>query len=159
MLIQDHRKVAGLFEQFEVAKEPARKRELFVRIKDALEAHTAVEEELFYPAADKAGQKKLKDEVGEAHAEHGKMKQMLEEAEGLDPESGEFDATVAGLQGAVEHHVEEEEGELFPDARKRLTPDALASLGRQIQAREAERQGGNGARRGGRSLIGRLMRR
>ncbi len=157
MLVEDHRKVADLFEQFESTKDPARKRDLLGVIKNELETHTKVEEELFYPAAEKTGEKKLQDEVEEAHGEHDKMKQMLNQAEGLDPESGEFDATVAGLKGAVEQHVSEEEGEIFPDARRLFTEEELVEMGRRIKERKSELHAGNGSRGGGRSLVGRIM--
>ncbi len=146
--------MAELFEQFETARQPKRKQQLFGTIKSELETHTKLEEEFLYPAAEKTGDRELRDEVEEAHGEHDKMKQMLTEAEGFDPESGEFDATVAGLRGAVEHHVEEEEGQMFAEARRMFSEEDLVDMARRMKERRSELRSGNGKAR---SLVGRLI--
>jgi hypothetical protein len=157
MLTQDHRNVAQLFEQFEVASDGKKKRAVFEKIRNELELHARLEEELFYPEAE--SRRELEGEVKEAHGEHDKVKQLLREAEGLDPDSGEFDATVAAIQGAVEHHVEEEERQMFPVIRESFSPDHRKELAQRMQQRRGELQRageGNTAGRG-RSLVGRLM--
>jgi hemerythrin-like domain-containing protein len=155
MLTQDHRRVAQLFEKFESAKDAKQKKSLFETIRSELELHARLEEDLFYPEAE--DRPELKDPVEEAEGEHAKMKQMLREAQGLDPESGEFDATVAGLKGAVEHHVEEEEGQIFPVVQRTFSEEHMQELAEKLQARRAELQRGNGAKGEGKSLVGRLM--
>ena len=138
LLKADHRKVAALFEQFEAAKEPSRKKEIFREIKMALDVHTKLEEELFYREADQQGDEKLHGMLEEARGEHDEVKDLIHEAEGRDPESGEFDAGVAAIKGAVEHHVADEEGEMFPQVRTTFTPDELRDLGARMQERQAE---------------------
>lgn len=160
MLEQDHRKVEQLFEQFDDAKDPQMKQRVFQQIRSELEVHARLEEEIFYPKAEQVGEKELKDEVEEAHGEHDKVKEMLRDAEGLDPSSGEFDAAVSGVKGAVEHHVEEEEGEMFEKARASMTEEDLVEVARRMAARRTELTAGagNGAV-GGESHggVGRLM--
>jgi hypothetical protein len=138
LLKADHQKVAALFEQFEKAEPPSRKKEIFREIKMALEVHTKLEEEIFYREADQQGQQKLHELLEEARGEHAKVKELIHDAEGRDPESGEFDAGVAAIKGAVEHHVAEEEGEMFPRIRMTFTADELRDLGRRMKDRQAE---------------------
>jgi iron-sulfur cluster repair protein YtfE (RIC family) len=159
MLEQDHRKVEKLFQQYEKAKEPERKRQVFQQIRNELEVHAQIEERVFYPKAEQAGEKELKEQVEEAHGEHDKVKQMLREADSLDPASGEFDALVSGVKGAVEHHVQEEEGEMFDKARGSMTEDDLAEVARRMTELRSELRAGAGNGSGGenRSLVGRLM--
>jgi hemerythrin-like domain-containing protein len=138
LLKADHEKVASLFKQFDEAKQPSRKQEIFRAIKFALEVHAKLEEEIFYREADEQGQKQLKELLEEARGEHNKVKELLRDAEGLDPDSGEFDAGVAAVKGAVEHHVEEEEGEMFPKIHTTFSADELRDLGRRMEERQAE---------------------
>jgi hemerythrin superfamily protein len=138
LLKADHERVARLFEQFEQAREPKRKQHVFREIKVALEVHTTLEEEIFYREADQHGQQKLQALLEEARGEHAKVKELIRGADGLDPESGEFDAGVAAIRGAVEHHVKEEEGEMFPQVRKTFSRDELRELGRRMEVRRSE---------------------
>jgi len=138
LLKADHQKVAALFEQFENAQQPSRKKEIFREIKVALDVHTKLEEEIFYREADEQGETKLHELLEEARGEHEKVKDLIRDAAGRDPDSGEFDAGVAAIKGAVEHHVEEEEGEMFPQVRTTFTADELRDLGRRMQERQAE---------------------
>lgn len=158
LLTQDHRHVAQLFEQFETARDGKKKRAVFEKIRNELELHARLEEEVFYPEAE--SRQELEEELREAHGEHNKVKQLLREAEGLDPESGEFDATVAGIQGAIEHHVEEEEQRIFPVIRESFSPGHHKELAQRMQRRRGELKravGGNAAAGRERSLVGRLM--
>ena len=153
MLTQDHRNVAQLFEQYDKPRTTARRSaQIFEKIRGELELHTQLEEEIFYPEAE--SRPELKKELKEAHGEHDKVKQMLREAEGLDPESGEFDATVAGIQGAVEHHVEEEEQQLFPAVQQSFSEDHMKELAQRMQERRGELQRGDATSGKGRSLVG-----
>ena len=138
LLKADHQKVAALFEQFDSAQQPSRKKEIFREIKMALDVHAKLEEEIFYREADEQGEQKLHELLHEARGEHEKVKDLLRDADGRDPESGEFDAGVAAVKGAVEHHVAEEEGEMFPRIRTTFTADELRDLGRRMEERQAE---------------------
>jgi hemerythrin-like domain-containing protein len=111
---------------------------LFAEIQEALELHTALEEEIFYREAEREGEKRLQDLLREAREEHGKVKELLRDADGRDPSSGEFDAAVAAIKGAVEHHVEEEEVEMFPRVRTTFSRKELQELGGRMEARRKE---------------------
>jgi hemerythrin superfamily protein len=133
-LEKQHREVEGWFEQFEKAKSDARKLELFQKINIALKAHTQVEEEIFYPEARRAtGDEDLLDE---AVVEHQAAKQLMGQIETMKPGDDLYDAKVKVLGEEIEHHVEEEEKELFPKCRK--SDMDLAALGKQMAARFKE---------------------
>jgi hemerythrin superfamily protein len=138
LLKRDHRTVASLFESFEKAKEMDRetsKSELFASIRKELDAHTRVEEEVFYPAFGEAAEKDDdKELVLEAGEEHKQVKTLLAELEGLDADDKTFDAKMKVLKDNIEHHVEEEEKEMFPDAQKLLGSERLEELGERMAA-------------------------
>ena len=144
LLKKDHRTVESLFESFEKAKEKGEetsKAELFASIKEELDAHARAEEEIFYPAFDRAaGNEDDKELVLEAGEEHKQVKTLLAELEGLDPGDETFDAKMKVLKDNIEHHVKEEEGEMFPHAQKQLSADALEELGQRIAARKEQLQ-------------------
>ena len=144
LLKKDHRTVESLFESFEKAKEKEEetsKAELFASIKEELDAHAQVEEEIFYPAFDRAaGNDDDKELVLEAGEEHKQVKTLLAELEGMDPADETFDAKMKVLKDNIEHHVKEEEGEMFPHAQKQLSADALEQLGQRIAARKEQLQ-------------------
>ena len=137
LLKQDHRKVEELFAQFEKASGTGRKQKLAEQICLELSVHSAIEEEIFYPACEgKVDEELLK----EAYVEHDGAKVLIAEIEAGDGESDDFfDAKVKVLQEQIEHHVEEEEKRmegLFSQARKAgLDMDAL---GEQLAQRKQE---------------------
>ena len=134
LLKDDHRKVEGLFAEFEKASGDGRKQKLAQQICLELSVHTKIEEELFYPACDG---KIEEDLLKEAYVEHDAAKVMIAEIESADGESDEyFDAKVKVLSEEIEHHVEEEEGDLFKQVR-----DAdidLDALGEKMAERKRE---------------------
>src|SRR4051794_36096635 len=115
VLTEDHRRVEDLFARFEKTGDGALKRrqDLVERITEALSMHASIEEDIFYPAARRfvaaAG-----DDVLEALEEHHLVKTTLAELESMDPSNERYRAKVTVLIENVRHHVEEEEGELFP---------------------------------------------
>jgi hemerythrin-like domain-containing protein len=129
MLEQDHRRVEDLFDQFEDAGDQAyrTKGELAERIVTELRIHSELEEQIFYPAA-RNSPGNTADPVREAIEEHHVVAQLLDEIEVMDPGDEQFDAKVTVLRENVEHHVEEEEGELFKEARKALGEERLQEL-------------------------------
>jgi hemerythrin superfamily protein len=134
MLTHDHGEVRKLFKGFEDARKPESKRAICVEIRDALEAHTALEEEFFYPAAKEANS----ELVAEALKEHEVVASLLSDLAGLDPAAEDYDATMKVLMENVEHHAGEEEAELFPKTRKALGADQLRELGARMTARRQE---------------------
>ena len=138
LLTNDHASVATLFEDYEarVGREAGddEKQALAERICALLIAHSTVEEEIFYPAAREA----LEDQrlLDEAEVEHGSAKELIEQIQSMDPTDDLYDAKVKVLGEYVRHHVQEEEGELFP-----LCQDSdmdLDELGEEISARRGE---------------------
>ncbi len=158
LLKKDHRTVKSLFESFEKAKEKdegTSKAELFASIKEELDVHARVEEEIFYPAFDGAAKEEDdKELVLEAGEEHKQVKTLLAELEELGPDDETFDAKMKVLKDNVEHHVEEEEGEMFPHAQKQLGSERLEELGQQIAARKEQILAQPAGRSAGRSASG-----
>jgi hemerythrin superfamily protein len=136
LLKADHRKVEGLFEQFEAAKAAGQKQKLALQICMELKIHTILEEEIFYPACEG---KIEEDLLEEAYVEHDSAKVLIGQIEESEPAAEFYDAKVKVLSEEIEHHVEEEEKRMegmFAQARKAgLDMDAL---GEQMAQRKAQ---------------------
>jgi len=132
LLKAQHEEVEKLFKQFEKLGEDAdtRKRQLFVAIADRLSAHTAIEEQFFYPAV-KA--KQTEDLLRESLEEHLGAKRVIADLLEMQPSDENYDAKMKVLHELVEHHVEEEEKEMFPKVRKLFAKEDLESLGEQMR--------------------------
>ncbi len=134
LLKNDHKAVEKLFKQFEGLGPTAfvTKRKLVDQIVAELSTHAAIEEQYFYPAvrAELAG---LNADVLEALEEHHIVKWTLQELKDLDAEHERFDAKVTVLIESVRHHVEEEEGEMFPAVRTALGRKVLQDLGAKLE--------------------------
>jgi len=139
LLKKDHATVKALFKQFEAAGDRAgqKKQRLFDEIKTELDVHAAIEEEIFYPAMQEVRSKEVKDLVLEALEEHKVVKTLLAQIAALRPSDEKFDAKVKVLQENVEHHADEEEKEMFPQAKKQLSDEKRKDLGKQMEARKA----------------------
>ena len=135
MLKADHRKVEELFEKFENTNGQATKQKLAEQICLELKVHTAIEEEIFYPAC---RGKIEEDLVDEAYVEHDSAKVLIAVIEAGGPDEAFYDAQVKVLKEMIEHHVEEEEKRvegMFSQARAAgLDMDLLAD---QMRARKA----------------------
>lgn len=136
LLKADHQLVLDLFEQFEKARSPQRKKSLVSQICQELTVHTQVEEEVFYPAFKQA----LKDKelVPEANVEHQSVKDLIAQVQGIEPDGEMYDARVKVMGEFVKHHIKEEHTEMFPKAKKSKLD--LQVLGEQMQQRKAELQ-------------------
>jgi hemerythrin-like domain-containing protein len=137
LLKTDHRKVEELFSQLESASGPAKMR-VFEQIKMELELHTHIEEKFFYPALEKP--KQTHDLTLEAYEEHDVVKKLLQQMGRAKSATEEWEAQAKVLQENVEHHVEEEENELFPKAQAALSNEDIESLGEQMQAEKERKQ-------------------
>ena len=134
LLKDDHRAVEKLFKDFEAAKGEGRKETLARRICLELTIHTKIEEEIFYPACDG---KIDEDMLKEAYVEHDAAKLLMAEIEAGNGQTDDFfDAKVQVLSEQIEHHVKEEETELFPEVRKADLD--LDALGEQLAERKKE---------------------
>jgi hemerythrin superfamily protein len=134
-LESDHREVEKLFASFEKARTAARKRDLFEQIADALAVHATIEEKHFYPAAKS---KDTEDMLLEAVEEHLSVKRLIADLLELDPKDDTFEAKVLVLKEQIEHHVEEEEKELFPKVKKLLDKETLLAVEQEMAATEQE---------------------
>ena len=137
-LTADHRKVEKLFKEYEqlVAAEGSynEKEQLAATICAELTVHAQVEEEIFYPAA-----RDILDEedlVDEAVVEHATAKDLIAQLADMSPDDDLYDAKVKVLCELIEHHVEEEEDEMFPKLKKAKLD--TASLGLQMEQRKLE---------------------
>src|SRR5215471_853689 len=122
MLKKQHKEVSALFTQLEKAKSAKTKQEIFDQIADALAVHATIEERHFYPAV-KA--KQTEDILRESVEEHLEIKRIIADMLELDGDDDEFEAKAQVLQEDVEHHVEEEETELFPKVEKLFDEEQL----------------------------------
>lgn len=130
LLKNDHRTVENLFEEYEHARRADRKQSIVKEICDELTVHAQLEEQVFYPEAEKALGKEGGDLIDEATVEHNSLKWLIAQLEAEGPESELYDAKVTVLKEYVEHHVKEEEKEMFPKLRK--TDLDLEALGQVL---------------------------
>jgi hemerythrin superfamily protein len=134
LLKADHRKVETLFSDFEKAGGEARQLQIARKICLELKIHTQIEEEIFYPAA----RDFLEDDeiVNEALVEHQAAKELIAQIETMDAADEMFEAKVTVLQEQIEHHVEEEEKEFFPQVQK--SDMDTKAIGEQLLARKQQ---------------------
>ena len=141
LLMTDHREVEALFKKFEKAKDDnAEKADIVEQICEALSNHAEIEEEIIYPAAREALSEKGDDLLDEAEVEHASIKSLVEQLEQAEPDDDLYDAKVKVLTEYVQHHVKEEEGEMFPKVRK--TDLDLEKLGAEMFEPKLELTGG-----------------
>jgi iron-sulfur cluster repair protein YtfE (RIC family) len=140
LLKADHKKVAGILEKIDETTERAVKtrEELFTQLKTELDIHTRIEETIFYPALKDADE--TRDITLEAFEEHKVVKTLLGELESLGKDKEEWTAKFTVLKENIEHHVEEEEGEMFPKARKVLGDDGAETLGSRMETAQGEQK-------------------
>ncbi len=146
LLMADHQEVARMFKDFEKLSKAdaadASKEALVKKICDALNIHTTVEEEIFYPAAREA----IDDEdlMDEADVEHGSAKELIRQLESMRAGDDHYDAKVTVLGEQIDHHVKDEHESMFPKAKKAKLD--LVELGEQIAQRKNELKGGCSSR-------------
>jgi hemerythrin superfamily protein len=136
LLTEDHDEVRALFDQFRQAQEAEdmdRMKELQQKIFSELDAHTRIEEDIFYPAVREADEDELGDAVAEGVQEHHVVKVLMREIESVSGEET-YIAKMKVLMENVEHHAEEEETEMFPEVRERMGEPRLQELGAELEA-------------------------
>ena len=137
LLKNDHDKVESIFEKLEPTTERAVKtrEELFAKLKLELDLHAHIEETIFYPVLkQEAETRKI---TLEGYEEHHVVKMLLGELEAMPVGSEQWTAKLKVLQENVEHHVEEEETDMFKSAREVLEKSQLVELGAQMAAEKA----------------------
>jgi hemerythrin superfamily protein len=137
LLTADHREVSDMFEQFDQLGDRATtsKEKLKDKICKALIAHTTIEEEIFYPAV-RAKIEEGEDMVDEAVVEHAAAKDLIQQLQEMQPDDELYDAKVKVLGEQIEHHVKEEEKEMFPKVKKSGLD--LLALGQEMAMRKQE---------------------
>jgi hemerythrin superfamily protein len=137
LLTEDHESIKAMFSQYAALGERAiiTKKRLATQICAELTKHVTAEEEIFYPALLAAG-KDQQELVDEAIVEHASAMTLIEQILDMAPTEHLFDAKIKVLSELIEHHVKEEESEMFPQARKAGLD--LMLLGQQIAERKAE---------------------
>ncbi|OBV37793.1 hemerythrin domain-containing protein [Janthinobacterium psychrotolerans] len=139
LLMKDHKDVKALFAQYEGLSDRsfATKKKLAEQICHELTVHTQLEEEIFYPAVRRPIHDG--DLMDEAVVEHASAKELIAQILAMDPTEDLYDAKVTVLSEQIEHHVKEEEGDMFPKVRKSAVD--LDALGEQMAARKEQLAG------------------
>ena len=139
LLEEQHREVEQLFEDLEQESSPERKQALFQELADMLAVHATIEERHFYPTVrDEKTEKLLLESV----EEHLAVKRLIADLLKAEPEEPSFAAKVKVLKEEIEHHVEEEESELFPQARRLLGPEQLLAIAPELVSTQVELEEG-----------------
>lgn len=140
LLIKDHTAVKNLFEIYEGLSDKAvvTKKEVAEAICNELIIHTQIEEEMFYPKVRRAI--KDGDRMDEALVEHSAAKDLIAQIQNMNPGDHFYDAKLKVLSEQIEHHIKEEEEDMFPKIRK--SGIDLAALGKEMQERKLELKSG-----------------
>lgn len=145
LLKRQHEEVKAMFEEALSGGSP--NRAIVAKICDALELHAQLEEKLFYPAMREATGRDGRDEVLEAYEEHASAKDLIKKIRNSKGRDETLKAKVTVLKEMIEHHVQEEENEMFPHAREALGEEELGELGARMERTIA--RGGRAGGRGG----------
>jgi hemerythrin-like domain-containing protein len=134
LIRNDHREMDELFAKALDEDTPsAQRRSVVAKIVQGLTVHAQMEEALFYPALRKAGGKEERDSVLEAAEEHGVVKDLIAKIVAIRGRDETLTAKVTVLKELVHHHVQEEESEIFDEARHALGDERLQQLGAEMQ--------------------------
>lgn len=136
LLKDDHDRVKKMLEELDATTERATKTrtEMLAKLKQELTIHEAIEEEILYPALKEHAE--AKEIVLEAYEEHDVVDTIMTEIEQTPVEDERWGAKLTVMKENLEHHIDEEEGEMFKQARRIFDEDALATLGEQMAARK-----------------------
>ncbi|HKY05967.1 MAG TPA: hemerythrin domain-containing protein [Blastocatellia bacterium] len=131
-LKQDHQEAMSMMGLIENANTGGQqvKMDLFNQLKGALTLHTRMEEQIFYPELE--NHQETRDLIREAYSEHQEVDELLAEISALSPTSGDFSDKFTELKDSVEHHVDEEENQLFPKVRQIIDQEKLNEMGRRM---------------------------
>jgi len=138
LLEQDHRAVERLLDELEPTTERGVKTrtELFAELKNALTVHEVIEEEIFYPTLKE--HPRAKEIVLEGYEEHDVVDRLMGELEQLPVDDETWGAKAKVMAENIQHHIEEEEGDMFDKARQVFDRDELEQLGEQMAARKEQ---------------------
>ena len=138
LLEEDHRKMKKLLSELESTTERGvrTREELFGKVKEELTVHETIEEEIFYPAL--KDHPKTKEITLEAYEEHHVVDMVMAEIEGVAYDDEVWGAKFKVMKENIEHHIEEEENEMFTQARQAFSQEELEALGEQMAARKEQ---------------------
>ena len=144
LLKNDHEQVKKILEEIDSTTEKGVKtrEELFTKFKSEMTVHERIEEEIFYPRLTE--QAKTKEIALEGFEEHHVVDMVMAELDDVPFDDETWGAKFTVMKENIEHHVEEEEGEMFKLARQALESDELEELGARMEARKKELQGASG---------------
>jgi hemerythrin-like domain-containing protein len=128
LLKEDHREAESLIAELEGGNSS---NETFGKLKNALTLHTQIEEEIFYPALENFDE--TEDLIDEAYQEHSDVDQLLEDMSATEVGSEDFQELLTQLKESINHHVEEEENQLFPLSERLLGAERLDEMGSEIE--------------------------
>ena len=137
LLMADHLKVQQLFQEYAVLKDSGNDDEKSALVKEIcreLTVHAQVEEEIVYPVFRQGLE--ADDLIDEAEEEHAEVKELIAQLESMEPGDDHYDAKVKVMSENIEHHVKEEETEMFPKAQKAKLD--TTELGTEVASRKAE---------------------
>jgi hemerythrin-like domain-containing protein len=136
LLEEDHRKMKKLLSELESTTERGVKtrEDLFATVRNELTVHETIEEEIFYPALKE--HPKTKEIALEAYEEHHVVDMVMAEIEGVPYDDERWGAKFKVMKENVEHHIEEEENEMFEQARQVFDEEELEALGERMKARK-----------------------
>lgn len=134
LLREDHTKVQRLFKEFEKSDNFSKKQHLAKTICEELTVHTTLEEEIFYPAVREALDEQ--DLIDEADVEHASARDLIAQIEEGNPNEDHWEAKVTVLGEYINHHVKEEQEEIFPKVRKAGLD--LKAIGQELKSRKSE---------------------
>ena len=141
LLKADHERVKAILTQLSESTERGVKKrtDLLSKLEMEITIHTKLEEEILYPAFKEAGSKEQDIMYYEAKEEHRTVDSLvLPDLQNTDPATTEFSGRVKVVKELLEHHIEEEESEMFPQAQKLLGKEKLDELGVQMEAMKAD---------------------
>ena len=138
LLKEDHDKVKKLMKELDSTTERGVKtrEELFATVREELTVHETIEEEIFYPAL--KAHPKTKDIALEGYEEHHVVDMVMAEIEGLPFDDEKWGAKFKVMKENIEHHIEEEEDQMFKQARQVFEEEELKALGEQMTARKEQ---------------------
>jgi hemerythrin superfamily protein len=146
LLKDDHDKVSRLFQKVKATEEGEEHKELFKKIKAELDAHTHIEEKIFYPRLRE--EEELEDITLEGIEEHHQAKMFLRELASLSEDSEKFEPKLKVLMEDITHHVQEEQGIMFPKVEKVIGKEELEELGKRMEEEKQSFKKSQGASAG-----------
>lgn len=138
ILTKDHRLVSGLMKTLEMTPRinGRVRKTIFEQIRTNVMVHAQAEEEVLYPAMRNIMYVGGESKVDEAYREHQQVKDLLNDLETMDPNTDAFDTKFAEFIAKIEHHVDEEENEMFVMLRQRMSTERQEELGQRIHDRK-----------------------